>query len=659
MREFLSLDDTWEVNWVRTFGDGVAFGFPRDERPAKIRCATGDWFPGQVPGQVQRDLLEQGKIEDPFYADNADHIRWMEEREWWYRRAFTVPAAWHGRRLRLLFHGLDTCAAIYLNGHEIARHANMFRPLEVDVTAGLRYGAANTLAVAFFPVNLVSGFRPGDGTSGFTTPHRVHTRKAQFSFGWDIAPRLMTVGIWKSVELVALEAARIVSACVRTTALGAADADVEFVAEIERLAPDCREAELAASVAGRTFSLPVHFGQDAVVELRHTLRLEGIKPWQPVGRGEPALYPAEVTLTVAGANLDNRRFRFGLRTVELVEEPQADGGTSFYFRVNGQPLFIKGLNWTPPDALLCRVDEARYRALIARAREASCNLLRVWGGGVYEDDIFYDLCDENGILVWQDFMLGCGIYPQDMAFRDEIRREAEHQVRRLRSHPSLAIWAGDNENDCFYYYAGRTDYRQNALNRDVLPRVIARLSPEVPYIPSSPCSPRQENPLCDREGDHHLWDHLAPHDAEPYASDQARFMSEMGRLALPPLKVIERFLPERQRWPLTSSLWQYHAADCDRVGFGDRMNQLVECLAASGREVPADLPAMVEATQRLQADAYRHWIQKYHASAVCGGIILWNLCDCWPQMSDAILAYPEEPKAAFFAVAEEYAKIVR
>jgi beta-mannosidase len=386
------------------------------------------------------------------------------------------------------------------------------------------------------------------------------------------------------------------------------------------------------------------------------LRLDGIARWQPRGLGEPALHSCRVAVR-CGDTVHRREITFGVRTVELVQRPQPDGGTSFIFRVNGSEMFIKGLNYTPADALLTRVDAARTTALVELAFGCNVNLLRVWGGGFYESDHFYRLCDERGILVWQDFMLGCGRYPQDDAFVAEVGREAEFQLERLRSHPSLVFLAGDNENDCFHFYAGSRAFRTCRLTRGVIRDAARSLCPELPFIASSPISPHDDNPLCPTEGDNHLWDHEAPHDRPPYLHDASRFMSEMGRLSLPPLAVIRRFIPAGQELPLTGALWKYHAADTEHVGFGERMQILLDCLAAGGHRIPATIEGLIELTQQVQADALVHWVRQYHASPVCAGIILWNLCDCWPQMSDAIIAYPDVPKPAYFALRDAYGAI--
>ena len=284
-------------------------------------------------------------------------------------------------------------------------------------------------------------------------------------------------------------------------------------------------------------------------------------------------------------------------------------------------------------------------------------MLRVWGGGYYETDYFYDLCDQRGILVWQDFMLGCGQYPQDDRFVKEVGAEADCQLNRLRRHPSLAFIAGDNENDCFHFYAGSTAFYQCRLVRGVIADAAHRLCPELPYIPSSPFSPVSPDPLSSMEGDNHLWTHLAPHNKPPFLDDNSRFMSEMGRLSLPPMEVIRRFIPAGQELPLTGPIWKFHAADTERVGFGDRMQFIIDCLKDGGHPIPETIEGLIELSQRVQSEALVFWAKKYYSSPVCAGVIFWNLCDCWPQMSDALIAYPDIPKPAYAALRDIYGRM--
>lgn len=649
------LDGTWRLSAVCIPGGGVQHGFAGDAEPPQVRCRFRAWQDARVPGCVQETLWRAGELPDPYLGDNLDHWRWVEDREWWYRRSFTLPPGFPDGRLRLVCDGLDTCAAVFLNGELIAEHANAFRPLEVEVAGRLRRDRANVLAIRLQPPHWHSRFHPGDGTSGFPDPHRVHTRKPQYAFGWDIAPRLMAVGIPGAVRLEAYDEVELTAANVRTRALDADGAEVELVLACRNHGAAAIAVTVAAELAGRplcaAITLPPGASEHAL-----PVRLPGIAPWQPRGLGEPVLHHARVALRHAGGEIASA-FPFGVRTVALVQRPQADGGTSFIVAVNGTELFIKGLNWTPAEALPTLIDDARIRRLVDLADGCHVNLLRVWGGGFYERELFYRLCDERGILVWQDCMLGCGQYPQDDAFVAEVGREVAHQFTRLRGHPCLALLAGDNENDCFHHYAGSDAHRRCRLTRGVIQQAAARLCPELPYLPSSPLSPTNPDPLCPLEGDNHLWDHEAPHDRPPYTTDRSRFMSEMGRLSLPPLEVVRRCIPPGQELPLTSPAWRFHAADSERVGFGERMQILLDCLRAGGHAIPGDLPGLIDLSQRVQAEALVHWARQYHASPVCAGIILWNLCDCWPQMSDAIVAYPDLPKPAYHALAAAYAAI--
>ena len=593
------------------------------------------WVPAQVPGDVHLDYERAGLIADPFYGTNHDHCRWMEEWDWWYRTDLVPPAPGPGQRLHLCFEGLDVFATVYLNGREVGRHRNMFTPLRLDVTDGVQPGT-NRLEVCLGSPVTPPGRQPSPEVRGYGSPLRLQVRKAQSCYGWNITPRLVTIGIWKPVSWLLVEPAEIADVYVSTVAL-AADGTAELEARIELQhnhgAPGPVELELTVAGQTRRLTLPGDPAGDRHVE-RFTV--PQAKLWWPHDHGAQPLYAWTAVLRRAGSTLDQRSGRFGIRTVDLIQEPAADGTTSFIVAVNGRKIFLKGMNWTPVDAIYARIDDARYHELLQATRGANINALRVWGGGIYEHDSFYARCDELGLLVTHDFMFACGCYPQDPEFLDEARREAEFQVRRLRHFASVVVWFGDNENDVladtsFNYPA----YRHNRLSKEVLRDVVRAHAPLTPYVPTSPFSPGVYDQNSPREGDCHLWAHGQSYRAELYVGQEPRMVTEIGHMGMPDLAVIERFVPPDQRWPIWNESYLTHGSDCTRLDRRGLLRTLWQSIEARGWPEPTSLDDLIAKSQQLHAEASRFWIELYAGQPGCWGIFLWSLSDCWPQISPA------------------------
>lgn len=376
-------------------------------------------------------------------------------------------------------------------------------------------------------------------------------------------------------------------------------------------------------------------------------------------RGQP-LYDWSATLRRDGQELDRRHGRFGIRTVALIQEPAADGTTSFILAINGRKIFLKGMNWTPVDAIYARINDARYRELLDATKGANINALRVWGGGIYEHDSFYARCDELGILVTHDFMFACGCYPQDAEFLAEARREAEFQVRRLRHFACVVAWFGDNENDVLADMSfNQPAYRHNRLSKEILRDVVQTHAPLTPYIPTSPYSPSvydQNSPL---EGDCHLWAHGQSYKAEIFAGARPRMVTEIGHMGMPDLAVIERFVSPDQRWPIWNEEYLTHGSDCTRLDRRGLLWSMWQSIQAWGWEEPKSLADLIAKMQQLHSEASQYWIELYAGQPECWGIFLWSLSDCWPQISPAYIAYPFHPKPALTAVRDAYAKVER
>ncbi len=617
------------------------------------------WVPAQVPGDVHLDYQRAGLIADPFFGINHDKLRWMEEMDWWYRTEITPPVPGPGQRLHLLFEGLDVFATIFLNDKEVGKHSNMFTPLRIDVTDHVKPGANKLevcLGAPLFPPDRPA--RQSD-VRGYGQITRLQVRKSQSCYGWNISPRMVTTGIWKPVSFLLVDAVELADVFVSTVTLKDGTAELEALVELRpnHGAPGAVEVELTVAGQKRKVSIACDPSGGRHVE-RFTV--PQAKLWWPHNHGAQPLYDWSATLSRGGKVMDRRSGRFGIRTVALIQEPDDDGGISFVIAINGKKIFLKGMNWTPADAIFARVNDARYDQLLAAAKDSNINAMRVWGGGVYELDSFYAKCDELGLLITHDFMFACGCYPQDLAFLDEARREAEFQVKRLRHYACVVAWFGDNENDVladnsFNY----PTYRHNRLSKEVLKSVVHTHAPLTPYVPTSPYSPLTYDQNAPTEGDCHIWGHGMSYKADFYVKQKPRMVTEIGHLSLPSEEVIRTYVSPQNLWPVYNEEYLTHGADCIRLDRVARYRLNFESIAARGWEAPKDLADLIKKSQQLQGEASKFWIEFYGNQPNCWGIFLWNLADSWPQMSDAYIAYPYHPKKSLQDVKEGYAALKR
>jgi beta-mannosidase len=658
-----------EAALVRDFdpGGGLASGAAEPGAPAE------GWMEATVPGDVHRALVAAGRLPEPFYDRNEDECRWMEDREWWYRLTFEGPEApAEDERLRLVLHGVDTFVTVYLDGEELGRHANMFRPASFDVTGRVRPGAEHVLALCFDPPSAHVG--PAlEGQWGPNDHDRVWMRKAQFGYGWDWGPRLPTIGLWRPVELRRERRAALTGVRFATLSLRGGEALVEVEVEAERFAGAGRltaAVELQRPDGGLPISAAAELGQDGRgVAL---LRLRDPVLWWTHDLGEPALHGLRVTLRDGGEELDVHESQVGVRTIELDQRPDPEEpGTRFFrFRLNGVGIFARGANWIPADSFVGAIPAGRYRRRIEDARDAHMNMLRIWGGGLYEHDLFYDLCDRLGLLVWQDFMFACAEYPETPELVEEVELEARYQVARLRNHPSLALWCGNNENQWIHD-------QQNPLNPvnrvpgqlyydELLPRVVEALDPATPYWPGSPYGGDDFNGR--QDGDVHNWEvwhgnhprrfgedsHREPTPESVsfvrYAEDMGRFISEFGILAAPDRETLRRWIPEDQRFHHSASM-DHHTKDTPK----NKIDMLLESVTG----VAEDLDEFVDFSMIAQAEALKFGVEHFRRRKPhCSGTLIWQLNDCWPVLSWALVDYHGFGKAGYWFTRRAYAPVL-
>ena len=638
-------------------------------------CTSDDgWIPARVPGTVHEALLAAGRIPDPFYGLNERDAQWVGEQDWLYRCAFGVdPSFLEAGPITLCCDGLDTVATVWLNGERVLNADNMFVPWRVDVDALLRPGR-NLLAIVFESALRVGQAREAEwGVRAVWNgdASRVYLRKAQYHYGWDWGPCLLTAGPWRPVRLEAASARIVDVDCPVEVAgdLGSATLSIHATVEVDQAADGDGALGLRLRLIDPRGAVvdQVEAPVEGTREAAHRFVVPDPELWWPNGYGAQPLYRLETTLVRGDTALDRREQRVGLRRLRLLQEPVAgEPGTSFAFEINGLPIFCGGANWIPADSFTTRLTPRDYRTQLAQAAAANMVMLRVWGGGIYEDDAFYDGCDELGLLVWQDFMFACGLYPAHASFQQSVRAEAEAQVRRLRHHPCLALWCGNNEDYSIaqslgVYDAGfdddfgETRFPARAIYERLLPEVCARLDPTRPYWPGSPYGGGDTNDQT--VGDRHTWDvwHGAMAPYQDYPRYEARFVSEFGMEAAPTRATIEAVTPPHERYPQSRTM-DHHNKSTD----GPR--RLAAYIDDTLR-VRDTLDDYIYATQFVQSEAlgaaYRGWRRRWRGPGryAVAGALVWQLNDCWPVTSWAIVDFARRPKPAYYTIRRELAPL--
>lgn len=631
------------------------------------------WIPAVVPGTVHQDLIAAGLLPDPFDGLNERAAQWVGEVEWLYHCGFDLPAYQPDETATLCFDGLDTFATVWLNGAQVLSSDNMFVPRRIDVSRLLRSGA-NQIQIRFESALLRGREREAEGGvlplwNGDSS--RLYVRKAQYHYGWDWGPVLMTAGPWRAVRLEFFSARIADLHCPVEVAADLQSAVVPVDLEIEVGEDVARDAaETARFLDELTVRIELFDPDGAMIgattlpadggKINTELAVHAPRLWWPNGYGDRPFYRLVAELHRGSAILDRRELRLGLRRLRLVQEPLlSEPGTTFLFEVNNVPIFCGGANWIPADNFTPRITPERYRAWCEQAAMANMVMLRVWGGGIYEHEAFYEACDDLGLLVWQDFMFGCGVYPAPGWFRDSVRAEAEAQVRRLRHYPSLALWCGNNEDYQIAASTGRYDLNltpeENAdhfparlIYERLLPEVCATLDPTRAYWPGSPYGGHDGSDQT--FGDRHTWDvwhgRIAPY--QDYPLYHGRFVSEFGMQAFPDRVTIESFTLPAERYPQSRSLDHHNKA-------ADGPRRLAVYLNDNVR-IPADLDGYIYATQLVQAEsllaAVRGWRRRWGGPGryLTAGALVWQLNDCWPVVSWAMSDYYLRPKPALYAV---------
>jgi beta-mannosidase len=625
-----------------------------------------EWLPARVPGGVHTDLLANGRIPDPFAADNEKRVQWVAEADWIYRRSFTCsPEILSHEKVLLVCDGLDTLATVVLNGHELGRSDNMFRKYEWEVKPLLNVHGVNELTITFASsvkyITVKNAIRELIGPY-HSLPGGPYIRKAPCQFGWDWGPQLPPIGIWKDIRLEGYDEARLADIHLRQEHK---DGQVIIKAKVSMQHWGKLPLKLKIHIEAPDGEI---LDREIVVTRLDNVNLKVPIPkpllWWPNGYGLQPLYQVDVSLISSDSPkvklLDQHGYEVGLRTIELRQQ-EDEWGRSFVFVVNDVPIFAKGSNWIPADSFPTRITNDILEFLIRSASETNQNMLRVWGGGFYEEERFYDLCDRYGILVWQEFIFACSIYPlDDHDFLENVHEEVVQNIRRLRHRACLALWCGNNEME-----EGWVEWKWNQPElRDLkaaydrffhhtLPEWCLAEDPDHSYWPSSPSS---DTPFVDPNGQHqgdvHYWD--VWHGGKPFTSyrqQYPRFMSEFGFQSLPPLETIRTYAEEAD-WNMTSYIMEQHQKNAS--GNSMMVRQMLDTF-----RFPKDFESLVYLSMALQAEGIRYGVEHWrrHPDRIAG-TLYWQLNDCWTVASWSSLDYFGRWKALHYAARRFYAPLM-
>ena len=595
-------------------------------------------IPARVPGEVHLDLIQAGLLQEPTVGLNCLAARWVEECLWYYRRIFSAPALASGARAYLTCKGLDLAATIYLNGQKVGQHANSFYPCQIDVTEQLQAGE-NVLVIECDAGLFYAADRPGRGYGMHLDSQmlkRNWLRKVQSSFGWDWSTRLLNVGVHGDVYLEIVSGVRHEQMVVLATMTpDLQQGQVTARLFVEGIAPATQKGTLTVEIegTGARVTVPATIEPGAQM-IEAALTLDRPQLWWPRGHGDQPLYTVVATLTVGGEVVARDARRVGFRHVRVNQSPHPEGGAYFIIEINGKPIFVKGGNFVPADMIYARLDRARYATLVDRAIEANYNILRVWGGGLYESDDLYEICDERGMLVWQEFIFACAKYPGfDEAFLADVKREATYQVRRLAHHPSLIVWCGNNEmeeGNFHWGYEKGVAHPDYAIFHMVLPVILQREDGTRYYQPSSPYSPDHQDPRRNDIGDQHPWTvGFANTDFRDYRRMICRFPNEGGILGPTALPTVLACLPPGQQYP-GSFAWDQHDNGIAAWGpyiYPDAM--LEQWLGRSLKSMTIE--EYVYYGGIVQGEGLSEYIRNFRRRMFSSAsAIFWMYNDCWP-----------------------------
>ena len=675
-----------------------ASGYP-DRGEYGLVSGLGVTIPAVVPGNFELDMVRAGLLEDPYWGSNITKLRELEDRHLFYRTVFDLPTVAGNQLPVLTFEGIDTVFDAYINGEWVYGGENMFMSYEIPLNSDIPLKPTGNELIVHIHPTMIEAQRnvipPSAGTFLFNYGS-LYTRKAPSSFGWDILCRAVSGGLWRPVYIDTVKTPAIRETFLYTRAVspspedhtrGYAELNLYYAVDLggDTYYPfdgDTHPAELpneyTITVEGVCNDSTFSFTSD----LWHTcgnifIPIQGAYLWYPKNAGLPYLYDVTVTLRRGDVVVDTRNMKTGIRTVELDRTTFAGEKGQFRFVINHKPVFAMGSNWVPLDAFHSR-DAERLPKALAMLDEAGCNIIRCWGGNVYEDHEFFDFCDAHGIMVWQDFAMGCAIYPVDEKMQSMLREEVDHIVKKLRGHASLCLWAGDNECDLAWWgwHGIRRDPSENLLTRKIIPDVLRLQDFTRPYLPSSPYldedaieAMKDPSKVVSCQGtadisEDHLWGPRDYFKGPYYRTAGCHFASETGYHGCPAPETLKTYIPEDELWPIFTQAteedpfagdpkpsWFLHQTTMEYKytgGFFYRIRLMTDQVKHMFTDTPADLATYAKMSQISQAEAFKYFIERFRtAKWRRTGIIWWNLLDGWPQISDAVVNYDFTPKLAY------------
>lgn len=627
------------------------------------QAGTNQWYPATVPGVVHLDLLHNKLIEDPYFGNNELKLAWIEKENWDYRKIVNISAQQLEKQyIELVFKGLDTYSTVSINGAEILKTDNMFRTWIIDIKPFLNIGDNELLVHFESPLNRNlkrienQAYELPAANENVATKVSPYTRKAAYHFGWDWGPRFVTSGIWRPCYIQFWNDLEVRDVFYQSKTIQDSTATVEFTFEIQS-----NHTQRITLEIGK-FSKEIEL-QKGINTVKQSLEVNNFKLWNPIGYGKQDYIYITYRINSENKKTIEEKMEIAIRNIELIQEKD-DIGTAFYFKVNDQPIFIKGANYIPQDLFLPRVDSARYEKLIEQALAANINMLRVWGGGIYENDYFYDLCDQNGILVWQDFMFANSMYPNDSSFLANIEGEVRDNVKRLRNHPCIAVWCGNNEIEVAWNNWGwqkqfnYTKEQETAIYanyeyifQEMIPNTLAELTPKAAYTPTSPLSNWGKDENFNHSSMHYwgVWHGNDP--IEAFSTHVGRFMVEFGYQSYPNYSSLLKSIDSIDMH-LESEIMQNRQKSY--VGNGIIEENILKYMYKE-----ADFAKWIQLSQTVQSCALSTAISAHRFKTPhCMGTIFWQFNDCWPGPSWSIIDYNGNEKQAYAAVRNFYAPII-
>ena len=663
----VSLDGSWDLSYGLCDENAP-------QTPDDFKAAGWPTITATVPGNVELDMIAAGKLQADWEKGAGIYkLRELEPYQWWFHRTFATPEYKDGERVEIVFEGIDCYSKIWVNNQLIAETDNMLRPYRFDITDALNASGNNDIYVRINPAVLEARkiFNSAVGKRRYMRAEQEYIRKAPHMYGWDIMPRAVSAGFWRSVSLEVKKTNQFDNIFWMTDKIDrekkTADLLLDWQISTDYLNIDGLYIEIEIAKDGKK----VFSRKEAIYAFcgRQRLTLENVEYWWPRGYGDPVLYDTKIRL-IDDKNkvLDERESKLGIRTVDLIrtETSTHENPGCFYFNVNGVPVFVRGINWSPTSIFHSK-DLELLPQTFDLVLQLNCNLIRCWGGSVYESDEFYRLCNENGVMVWQDFSFACTAYPQDKDFAQKVREEAIQTIIRLRNNPSLVLYCGNNENDISIEanFKKSMDPNYDVISRDILRRAIWEYDPIRDYLPSSPyispegfkLDPNGSMPMT------HLWGERGWFKAPYYANTQAHFCAEIGYQGCPSRSTLEKTVDAEYVYPWTADgkwneQWMIHSVrpHPDFHGADGRNDwMLTQPVFLFGEPKTKDLDEFIARSQFTHCEAMKFFVETFRMGRpVKSGIVLWNLREGWPTFSEALVDYYYQKKPGFYYITRVY-----